>query len=102
MAAQKDTLMDVLQRATTDPDFRASLKADPAQALAAAGVDVPAGVTYTVVENTPDQVHIILPPLTEEDELSGETLEARATKTTLLCTPGPGGMVTLMPVCIIA
>ncbi|MBU0490456.1 MAG: NHLP leader peptide family RiPP precursor [Chloroflexi bacterium] len=102
MTAHKDTLMDVLQRATTDPAYRASLKADPAGVLTAAGVDVPEGIRYTVVENTPDQVHIVLPPLTEEDELGGEALEARATKTTLLCPPGPGGMVTIMPVCIIA
>jgi hypothetical protein len=100
MTAQ-NTLMDVLQRATIDPDYRASLKADPVGVLAAAGVEVPAGVTYTVVENTPDRVHIVLPPLAEEDELGGEILEARATKSALLCTPGEAGMVTLMPVCII-
>ena len=98
----QNTLLDVLQRATTDPDYRASLKADPVGVLAAAGVEVPGGVTYTVVENTPDQVHIVLPPLAEEDELGGEVLETRATKSSLLCTPGPGGIVTLMPVCIIA
>ncbi|MBU0491803.1 MAG: NHLP leader peptide family RiPP precursor [Chloroflexi bacterium] len=102
MAAQNDTLMDVLQRATTDPAYRTDLKANPAQVLAAAGVDVPEGIRYTVVENTPDTIHIVLPPLAEEDELGGEVLEARATKTTLLCPPGPGGMVTFMPVCIIA
>ena len=101
MTAQ-NTLMDVLQRASTDPDYRASLKADPAGTLAAAGVDLAAGVTYTVVENTPDQIHLVLPPLAEEDELGGEVLEARATKSVLLCTPGEGGLVTFMPVCIIA
>lgn len=94
--------LDVLQRATTDAEYRASLKADPAGTLTAAGVEVPAGVTYTVVENRADHAHIVLPPLAEEDELGGEVLEARATKSALLCTPGPGGMVTLMPVCIIA
>ena len=101
MATRNDSLMDVLQRATTDPAYREALKADPAGVLAAAGVDVPEGVRYTVVENTPDTVHIVLPPLAD-DELGGEALETRATKTTLLCPPGPGGMVTLMPVCIIA
>jgi hypothetical protein len=100
--ATQDALVDVLQRATTDPEYRESLKADPAGVLAAAGVDVPDGVTYTVVENTADHAHIVLPPLEEEDELGGEMLEARATKSALLCTPGEAGMVTLMPVCIIA
>jgi hypothetical protein len=98
----QDKLMDVLQRATTDPAYRASLKADPVGVLGAAGVEVPSGVTYTVVENTPDQVHIVLPPLLEEEELAGEVLEARATKSALMCVPGEGGMVTIMPVCIIA
>jgi len=68
--------------------------------LAEAGVDVPEGVHYKVVENTPDTVHIVLPPLVEEDELGGEALEARATKSALLCTPGPGGLVTFIEVCI--
>jgi hypothetical protein len=98
----KDPLMDVLQRATTDPDFRAALKSDPAKVLAGAGVKVPEGVNYEVVENTQDKFHIVLPPLAEEDELSGEALEARATKSALLCAPGEAGMVTLMPVCIVA
>ena len=98
----QDPLMDVLQRATTDPDFREALKANPAKILAEAGIQVPEGIDYEVIENTPDKFHIVLPPLVEEDELSGEALEARATKSALLCTPGEAGMVTLMPVCIVA
>jgi hypothetical protein len=98
----QDPLMDVLQRATTDPDFREALKANPAKVLAEAGVQIPEGLDYEVVENTPDKFHIVLPPLAEEDELSGEVLEARATKSVLLCAPGEAGMVTLMPVCVVA
>jgi hypothetical protein len=98
----QDPLMDVLQRATTDPDFREALKANPAKVLAEAGVQVPEGIDYEVLENTPDKLHIVLPPLAEDTELSGEALEARATKSALLCTPGEAGMVTLMPVCIVA
>lgn len=98
----QDKLTDILQRAMTDPEYRASLKADPVGILGAAGVEVPSGVTYTVVENTPDHVHIVLPPLLEEEELGGEVLEARATKSALMCVPGEAGMVTIMPVCIVA
>jgi hypothetical protein len=98
----KDPLMDVLQQATTDPEFREALKANPGKVLAEAGVDVPKGVDCEVLENTPDKLHIVLPPLVEEDELGGEALEARATKSALLCAPGEAGMVTLMPVCIVA
>lgn len=102
MAEQKDPWVKVLRRATADPEYREALKDEPARVLAEAGVDVPEGVTYEVVENTPDKVHIILPPLSEEDELRGEVLEARATKSALLCAPGPGGLVTFIEVCIVA
>ncbi len=44
-------------------------------------------------------MHIVLPQMAEEEELGGEVLEARATKTVAVCFPGPGGAVTLMPVC---
>jgi len=93
--------MEVLRRATTDPAYREALKADPVKVLKEAGVEVPEGVTYEVVENTPDKFYIVLPPLAEE-ELGGEELEARATKSALMCEPGPGGRVTLMPVCIVS
>ena len=95
MAAQ-NTLMDVLQRATTDPAYRASLKADPVGVLAAAGVDAPAGVTYTVVENTPNELRC------RTDIRVGAGSGGQVTSSTLFCTPGPGGMVTIMPVCIIS
>ena len=100
MAEQRDPLMDVLQRATTDPEYREALKADPAKVFAEAGVEVPEGVSYEVIENTPDKFHIVLPPLAEE-ELGGEALEGRVTKSALLCAPGEGGQVTAMPVCIV-
>lgn len=101
MEKQQDKWLEVMQRATTDPAFREQLKADPAQALEEAGIKVPEGVSYEVLENARDKMHIVLPPLAEEDELGVEALEARATKEALLCPPGESGMVTLMPVCIV-
>ena len=100
MSSTKDPLMSVLQRAGADPAFRKALKANPTKALKEAGLDVPQGVKWEVLENTPDKMYLVLPPLAEEDELAGEPLEARATKSALLCAPGAQNRVTLMPVCI--
>ena len=99
MASENEILMSVLQRAASDVAFRQALKANPGRTLAEAGLQVAEGVTYQVVENTPDCMHIVLPPLAPEEELGGEILEARATKTALFCVPGPGGAVTAMPIC---
>jgi hypothetical protein len=102
MASENEILMAVLQRAASDAAFRQAFKTDPKQVLAEAGLQAPEGVTYRVVENTPEVMHIVLPQMAEEEELGGEALEARATKSALLCTPGEAGMVTLMPVCQIS
>jgi hypothetical protein len=99
MASENEIMMSVLERAASDVAFRQALKANPRKVLAAAGMQMSEGTTYQVVENTPDCVHIVLPPLAPEDELGGEVLETRATKTAALCYAGSGGAVTLMPVC---
>lgn len=100
MASENEILMSVLERAANDVTFRQAFKANPRKMLAEAGLPVPEGVTYQVVENSPDCMHIVLPPLAEEDELGGEALEARATKSALLCVPGPANAVTAMPICV--
>jgi len=56
---------------------KAELIANPAAALKAEGIDVPAGMTVTVVENTDKQFHLVLPPV-PTDELSDEALDAVA------------------------
>jgi hypothetical protein len=62
---------------SNDPAFKAELIANPAAALKAEGIDVPAGVAVTVVENTDKQFHLVLPPV-PTDELSDEALDAVA------------------------
>jgi hypothetical protein len=61
-------------RAWSDADYKARLLADSAGALGEAGVDVPAGVTVKVVENTGDTLHLVL-PARPEGELTDEELE---------------------------
>lgn len=99
-----DRLVEVFQRASCNTDYRQALIADPVGVLAAAGLEVPAGVTYQIVENTRECIHIVLPPLASDAELGGEPLEARATKSPLLCAAGPGraNLIALIPGCDLA
>jgi len=66
---------DVLKRAMTDPAYRKALKANPAKVLAETGVKVDKSTEYVVVEQTPQKVYLVLPPLAEKGELSDEMLE---------------------------
>ena len=85
---ENDTAPDfakIIAKAWRDPAFKAELIANPAAALKAEGIDVPAGMTVTVVENTDKQFHLVLPPV-PTDELSDEALDAVAGG--LLCIGG--------------
>lgn len=64
----------VIARAWRDPAFKQKLLADPHAALKDAGVSVAAGVTVTVVENTANHIHLVLPPK-PTGELSDEALD---------------------------
>ena len=74
----------IIAKAWRDPAFKAELIANPAAALKAEGIDVPAGMTVTVVENTDKQFHLVLPPV-PTDELSDEALDAVAGGNYFLC-----------------
>ena len=65
-----------IARAWTDADYKARLINDPQAALAETGVEVPAGITVKVVENTTDTQHLVLPVAAPEaGEVSVEELE---------------------------
>lgn len=79
----------VIARAWTDLEFKNKLLNDPNGALAEHGVDVPAGTTVKVVENTGDTVHLVLPSAPDEaGEVTTEDLERTAGG--LLSTVGTG------------
>jgi hypothetical protein len=67
----------IIAKAWRDPAFRAELIANPAAALKAEGIEVPDGITVTVLENTDNQFYLVLPPV-PTDELSDEALDAVA------------------------
>lgn len=75
-ASRKLVEAEIISRAWTDEDFRGKLAANPAAALAEAGIPVPAGKTIRIVEEEPGVLTLILPAapaLSEEasdDELA--------------------------------
>ena len=76
----KVTWGKVIANAWEDDAYKARLLDDPRTVLVEAGVDVPAGVTITVSEQSPDQVHLTLPPKPDDEdmELDDARLEAAA------------------------
>jgi hypothetical protein len=77
MSENNSEFAKIIAKAWRDPAFKAELIANPAAALKAEGIDVPAGMTVTVVENTDKQFHLVLPPV-PTDALSDEALDAVA------------------------
>jgi len=77
MSENENELGKIIAKAWRDPAFKAELIANPAAALKAEGIDVPDGITVTVLENTDKQFHLVLPPV-PTDQLSDEALDAVA------------------------
>ncbi len=70
------TISKVISRAWSDAEYKAKLLSDPAAVLAEAGVEIPAGTTIKVVENTAETNHLVLPRAPEgASELSDDALE---------------------------
>src|SRR5262245_36680786 len=67
----------LVARAWSDEAFKARLLTEPGQALAEAGIAVPAGYAIQVHENSENVVHLTLPAKPSE-ELSDEQLDAVA------------------------
>jgi len=76
MTDENNAFAKVIAKAWGDEAFRAQLLADPTAALAAEGVDAPAGKTFAVVEDTDDVVHVVLPA--RPTELSDVELDSVA------------------------
>jgi hypothetical protein len=72
---QSKKMSQLIAKCWSEDSFKKKLLADPAAVLKAEGVKVelPAGMTLKVVENTDKVFHIVLPP--KPTELSEEQLE---------------------------
>lgn len=79
MPESKPTIEQVLAASASHPDLRAGLLADPRAALRRHGIEIREGVEIRVVENTPEVLHLALPPTSspaDSGDLSDEQLEA--------------------------
>ncbi|MDG3439615.1 NHLP leader peptide family RiPP precursor [Nitrospirillum amazonense] len=75
----------IIAKAWTDEGFKARLLADPAAVLKAEGVEVPAGVTLNVVENSGTAYTLVLPA--RPTDLSDEDLDSTAAGAILCVIP---------------
>jgi hypothetical protein len=74
MLSRAEAEQRIRERAASDPDFRTQLRSDPRLALASElGFEIPGGVTVHVHEETVYEVHLALPPTSED--LSDADLE---------------------------
>ena len=62
MSENNPEFAKIIAKAWRDPAFKAELIANPAAALKAEGIDVPAGMAVNVLENTDKQFHLVLVP----------------------------------------
>jgi anti-sigma B factor antagonist len=79
---EKNPLHEVLVQTCTDKVFRERFVKDPAGVLRKASIQVPDGITIKVLQNTDDQIYIVL-PTSLEDQPAGWTHQER---------PAPGEM----------
>jgi Nitrile hydratase, alpha chain len=63
-------------KAWSDDRFRRALIDDPNRVFAAEGIPLPEGISYVVVENEPNRVHLVLPA--RPSELLVERLDRSA------------------------
>ena len=73
----------LIAKAWADEAFKQQLLADPATVLKAQGLELPAGLTVKVLENTDQLVHLVLPP--KPTELAEDDLD-RVSGGICLCT----------------
>lgn len=81
-------------KAVTDVEFRASLVADPKAVLTAAGAQVPDNVSVRVLESTPEEIVLSIPPFVDEElEIDEDALADTAAGSTPLCAVWTGYIV---------
>lgn len=77
----KDTSSEygkVIAKAWSDNTYKRRLMDDPNSALAEVGVTIPSGTSIRVVENTPNTIHLVLPPQPPKSQLSDDVLDKLA------------------------
>lgn len=76
MGQERELQEQIIERAQGDPAFREQLKSDPNAAIKeVTGVELPAGLVVTVLEDTPSTLHLVLPASGSGAALSDAELE---------------------------
>lgn len=77
---RRDIEQDMIVKSLRDEAYRQRLKADPKAALEeAVGQSLPAELKVTVLEESPSNLYLVLPPpLPTDTELSDDQLDAAA------------------------
>jgi hypothetical protein len=75
---QIDAWGQIVAKAWQDEAFKKQLVANPKAVFTQEGIDMPAGVQIHVVENTPTLLHLTLPAMPGEGEISDGQLDAVA------------------------
>ncbi|HZS03673.1 MAG TPA: NHLP leader peptide family RiPP precursor [Blastocatellia bacterium] len=57
----------IIAKAWADEQFKSRLMDNPNRTLAEAGLSIPAGVNFVVVENEPERVYLVLPTCPAND-----------------------------------
>ncbi|MGA7876396.1 MAG: NHLP leader peptide family RiPP precursor [Desulfoferrobacter sp.] len=63
---EKNPLQEILIRACSDKPFREKFIKDPKEILQSASIQVPENITIRILENSDDQIYIVLPTSLEE------------------------------------
>ena len=83
--SQRAAYGKVIAQAWSDHEFKVKLLDNPREALADAGIDVPADVDVIVTEQKPGEMHLVLPPKPAEGEIGDELLQTVAGGFTSCC-----------------
>ena len=62
MGGPMSALWSAAAESRDDPEFRARLEAEPRAMLGALGINFPAGIEVRLVCDTPEELHLVMPP----------------------------------------
>lgn len=71
----KEKLQEIIQRATTDLDFRKRLIQEPREVLMDEGFSIPLGKKVAILESTDDMFYVILPLSDKEKKTEPQPFE---------------------------
>ena len=78
-------------RAWSDAEYKDQLLNDPRAALASAGIDIPSEIEISILEDSADKKHLVLPSPPPEGELADDRLATASGGNNVACCSGNAG-----------